>query len=83
MICILVVSDRSPDPMRGEADVAPLPTALGDSEPALVRVIGRVADLTCTWRLPTTPELRRTPRVAALFDYLIEEIDNLRPIVSG
>ncbi len=30
-----------------------------------------------------TPELRRTPRVAALFDFLVEEIDTLKPILTG
>ncbi len=43
--------------------VAPLPIALGDAEPDLVRVIGPVAELSRIWRVLTTPELRRTPRV--------------------
>ncbi len=60
-----------------------LPTALGDAEPDLVRVLGPIPELTRIWRLLTTPELRRTPRVAALFDYLVDEIDALRPIITG
>jgi len=63
--------------------VAPLPIALGDSEPDLVRVIEPVAELTRIWRMLTTPELRRTPRVAAFFDFIVSEIDTLRPIITG
>ena len=63
--------------------VAPLPIALGDAEPDLVQVIGPVAELTRIWRVLTTPELRRTPRVAAFFDFVVSEIDTLRPIITG
>ncbi|MEO6362503.1 MAG: LysR family transcriptional regulator [Caldimonas sp.] len=63
--------------------VAPLPIALGDAEPDLVRVIEPVAELTRIWRVLTTPELRQTPRVAAFFDFIVSEIDTLRPIITG
>jgi DNA-binding transcriptional LysR family regulator len=63
--------------------VAPLPIALGDDEPDLVQVIPPVAELTRIWRLLTTAELRHTPRVAAFFDFIVEEIDTLRPIITG
>jgi DNA-binding transcriptional LysR family regulator len=63
--------------------VAPLPIALGDAEPDLVRVIEPVAELSRIWRMLTTPELRHTPRVAAFFDFIVSEIDTLRPIITG
>jgi len=63
--------------------VAPLPIALGDAEPDLVRVIEPVPELTRIWRMLTTPELRHTPRVAAFFDFIVSEIDTLRPIITG
>lgn len=63
--------------------VAPLPIALGDAEPDLVRVIEPVAELTRIWRVLTTPELRRTPRVSAFFDFVVQEIEVLRPIITG
>ena len=63
--------------------VAALPTALGDAEPDLVRVIEPVAELSRIWRILTTPELRRTPRVSAFFDFIVSEIDTLRPIITG
>ena len=63
--------------------VAPLPIALGDAEPDLVQVIAPVPELTRIWRLLTTAELRPTPRVAAFFDFIVGEIDTLRPILTG
>ncbi len=63
--------------------VAPLPIALGDAEPDLVRVIEPVAELSRIWRMLTTAELRHTPRVAAFFDFIVDEIDTLRPIITG
>lgn len=63
--------------------VAPLPIALGDAEPDLVRVIEPVTELTRIWRVLTTPALRQTPRVSAFFDYVVDEIETLRPIITG
>lgn len=63
--------------------VAPLPIALGDAEPDLVQVIDPIPELTRIWRVLTTPELRRTPRVSAFFDFVVEESDTLRPIITG
>jgi DNA-binding transcriptional LysR family regulator len=63
--------------------VGPLPLPLGDAEPDLVRVLGPVAELSRIWRLLTTRELRRTPRVSAFFDFIVEEIETLRPILTG
>lgn len=63
--------------------VAPLPTALGDSEPDLVRVLGPIAELARIWRLLAHPDVRRTARVSAFFDFIGEEIDALRPILTG
>lgn len=63
--------------------VAPLPMSIGDAEPDLVRVIGPVPELTRVWRILTTSELRKTPRVAAFFDFVISEIETLRPILRG
>ena len=63
--------------------LAALPTALGDAESDLVQVLGPIPELARIWRVLTTPELRHTPRVAALFDFLVDEIDALRPIITG
>ena len=63
--------------------MAPLPTALGDAEEDLVRVLGPIPELARIWRLLTSPDLRRTPRVAAFFEFIVEEIDALKPILTG
>lgn len=68
---------------RAGLGLAPLPTAIGDAEPELVRVLGPIAELTRIWRVLTTPALRRTPRVAALFDHLVDEVPALRTILTG
>jgi DNA-binding transcriptional LysR family regulator len=62
---------------------APLPTALGDAEPDLVQVLGPIPALTRSWRILTHPDLRKTPRVSAFFDFVHEELDTLRPILTG
>ncbi len=63
--------------------LAALPTALGDDEPELVRVLGPIRELTRPWRVLTTRELRRTPRVGAFFDFMVEEVESLRPVLTG
>ncbi len=63
--------------------LGPLPTALGDGEPGLQRVLGPIPELQRIWRLLTTPELRRTPRVAAFFDFMVGEVEALKPILTG
>jgi DNA-binding transcriptional LysR family regulator len=63
--------------------LAPLPTALGDAEPELVRVLGPIPELARIWRILTTKRLRRTPRVSAFFDFMAGEVAALRPILTG
>jgi DNA-binding transcriptional LysR family regulator len=71
------------DSVKAGVGIGALPMPLGDSEPDLVRLGGPVPELTRIWRLLTTRELRRTPRVSAFFDFIVEEIDTLRPILTG
>ena len=69
--------------VKSGVGLAPLPTALGDAEQDLVRVLGPIPELARIWRLLTHPDLRRTPRVSAFFDFMTEEIEALRPILTG
>ncbi|WOB07987.1 LysR family transcriptional regulator [Piscinibacter gummiphilus] len=69
--------------VKAGVGLAPLPTALGDAEPELEKVLGPIPELTRIWRVLTTPELRKSPRVAAFFDFIVDEIDTLRPIITG
>lgn len=68
---------------RSGVGVAPLPIALGDSEPDLVRVLEPVPELTRSWRLLCDPAMRRTRKIAAFFDFIASEKQALRPILTG
>jgi DNA-binding transcriptional LysR family regulator len=63
--------------------LAPLPTAIGDNEPDLVRVLGPIPELARIWRVLAHPGARRTPRVSAFFDFIAQEGDALRAIFTG
>jgi DNA-binding transcriptional LysR family regulator len=69
--------------VKAGVGIAALPLPLGKGEPELVQLFGPVPELTRIWRLLTRPEIRHTPRIAAFFDFVLEEIDALRPILSG
>jgi len=43
----------------------------------------RRAELTRSWRILTLPQLRHVPRGAAFFDFIVDEVDSLRPILTG
>ena len=63
--------------------VGALPTAVGDTEPELVRVLGPIPELARSWRLLAHPDLRRVPRIAAFFDFIIAEREVLKSILTG
>lgn len=63
--------------------IGALPKALGDAEPELVSVLGPVRELTRDWRLLAHPDLRHTPRVAAFFDFVVEERALVGKLLSG
>ena len=63
--------------------IAPLPIALGDAEDDLVRVLAPVSELTRAWRLLTHPQIRKTRRIAAFFDFIASERTALKPILTG
>ncbi len=69
--------------VKSSIGLAPLPTAIADAEQDLVRVLGPIPELTRIWRVLAHPDLRRTRRVSAFFDFMVDEIDNLRPIITG
>ena len=68
---------------RAGVGIAALPTALGDAELDLVRLLGPVPDLTRIWRILTTPALRKTARIDAFFRFVSAETDTLRRILTG
>ena len=69
--------------VKSGVGIGALPTASADSEPGLVRVLGPIPELARSWRILTHPDLRRTPRVATFFDFVAEEREPLKPILTG
>ena len=69
--------------VKSGVGLGPLPTAIADAESDLVQVLGPIPELARSWRLLTHPDLRRTPRVAAFFDFIIEERDAVKSILTG
>lgn len=63
--------------------LAPLPRPIGQAEPELVEVLGPIDELTRIWRVLAAPEQRNTARVAAFFDFIVDEVETLRPILTG
>lgn len=69
--------------IKSGVGIGPLPIALGDAEADLVRVLGPIPELTRSWRLLTHPDIRRVPRIAAFFDFVVDQREALRPILTG
>ncbi|MEJ2123189.1 MAG: LysR family transcriptional regulator [Alphaproteobacteria bacterium] len=67
--------------MKSGLGLAPLPIALVDNEPQVLRVLGPIPALSTSWYLLMHRDLRRTPRVRAFFDFIIERLDVIRPIL--
>ena len=63
--------------------LGPLPTAIADDQQDLVRVLEPIPELSRSWRLLTHPNLRRTPRVSAFFDFISEERHAVKTILTG
>jgi DNA-binding transcriptional LysR family regulator len=69
--------------VKAGVGVAPLPTTLGDAEDTLIQVLPPVPELTRSWYLLTHPDLRRTPRIAAFVDQVLDDIPALRTALIG
>ena len=63
--------------------IAPLPMTIADTHDDLVKVLPPVQDLSRGWYLLTCREFRQTPRIRAFFDFTIENLDLVRPILMG
>jgi DNA-binding transcriptional LysR family regulator len=69
--------------IKSGVGIGPLPVALGDAEPELVRVLGPIPELARSWRLLTHPDIRRVPRIAAFFEFILEQREALKSILTG
>ena len=69
--------------VKSGAGLGALPVIIGDNDAGLVRVLGPLAELTTHFYLLIHEDMKKTPRVRAFFDFLIEEIQEVRAAVSG
>jgi len=69
--------------VKSGVGVALLPSHIGDTEKDLVRLFGPLRDIVSGCYLIAHPDLHRTPRVRAFFDFMIEEIEQFRPMLMG
>lgn len=68
--------------VRSGAGLAPLPMPLARRDPDLICTLGPVPGLYSPIYLLTHPDLRRTPRIAAFFDYIVDDIDSVRSVLE-
>ena len=69
--------------VKSGVGIGPLPTAIADTEPELVRVLGPIPELARSWRILTHTDLRRTQRISAFFDFILSEREALKSILTG
>jgi DNA-binding transcriptional LysR family regulator len=69
--------------VKSGAGLAPMPVIVGEKDEALVRVFGPVKEITTPFFLLMHADMKRTPRVRAFFDFMIEELPRLRALLSG
>ena len=69
--------------VKSGAGLAPLPMPLAMQEADLVSVLGPVPGLYSPIYLLTHPELRHMPRVRTFFDFIVAEIDSVRPVLTA
>ena len=69
--------------VRSGAGLAPLPMPLAGGEPDLVCMLGPLPGLYSPIYLLTHPDLRSTPRIAAFFDFVDDEIDRIRAVLTA
>jgi DNA-binding transcriptional LysR family regulator len=69
--------------VKSGAGLAPMPVIIGEKDKALVRVFGPVQDITTPFFLLMHGDMKRTPRVRAFFDFMIDELPHVRPLLSG
>lgn len=68
--------------VKAGVGVAALPTTIAEAE-GLVEVLPPIAELTRGWYLLTHPDLRRQPRIAAFFAFIVGELPALRAVLGG
>lgn len=68
--------------VRAGLGIAPLPVVLG-LEHGLVQLFDPVPELTTNWYMLVHRDLRQTPRIGAFWDFVCDNIEALRPVLTG
>jgi DNA-binding transcriptional LysR family regulator len=68
--------------VKSGAGVAPMPVIVGENEADLVRVLHIKPIISTPFHLLIHQDMRRTPRVRAFFDFIIENLDIVRPLLA-
>lgn len=68
--------------VKSGAGMALMPAIVGENERDLVRVLDLGPEMATPFYLLTHRDLRRTPRIRAFFDFIVEHLDEIRPLLS-
>jgi DNA-binding transcriptional LysR family regulator len=68
--------------VKSGAGLAPMPVIVGNDEPELVRLIDLGPELGTPFYLLMHQDMRDTPRVRVLFDFIIEQLDEIQPLLA-
>ena len=63
--------------------LAPLPTSMGEGDAELSRMLGPIPEVVDEFYLLMHEDLKRTPRVRAVFDFILHERKFVRAILAG
>jgi hypothetical protein len=68
---------------KSGAGLTPMPVIVGENESELVRTLGPIDDIATPFYLLMHQDMKRTPRVRAFFDFFVEELPVIRPLLTG
>lgn len=68
--------------VKSGAGLAPMPVIVGEREKDLVRVLDLGPDLATPIYLLVHEDMRRAPRVRAFFDFVVEHLRDVRPLLG-
>jgi DNA-binding transcriptional LysR family regulator len=69
--------------VKSGVGLAALPMTIGDSDPSLVCMLAPISGLTTSYYLLMHQDMKATPRVRSLFDFIIDELSIVQPILVG
>jgi DNA-binding transcriptional LysR family regulator len=68
---------------KSGAALAPLPVVVGDDHSDFIRMFGPIPELKTSFYLLMHQDMKRTPRVRAFFDFVVDELETIRSLLGG